>query len=610
MNQEVHFKNIRSEIIRNLNKCESDLKIAVAWFTDKKIINTLNELISRGVKAEIIIYNDHVNKKELFEQLYYSKAKIYLSKKLMHNKFCVIDGRTVINGSYNWTLNASTNDENIQINYNDFEFANKFVEQFEKLSNNCKKIDEFFEYSLSSLENIEYEFEKFYSDWPNYNFPYFINTTSIKISDLNKNAKDLKQIYLIRNNEEEKKHLWYRYILQSKYSLSKLLKIKGDKFELPLYFENVLLEKWDTNNVAQFTNFGSNTVIKKEKPRRNTNYRYYIFSIDKKGQLNSEKYEFTYKIKKGLYINHKGSKGVKPYFIEHSSLLGLKIKTINYIVRYILNSNYLICSIQFYLNDRLTVKNGIIDFHNKVLVNFEFDDIEKLAEYDTRIWDTPALFSNIKAYSFIEHPILVICDNFVYNASPEHYYYGVKNHLIHLYSLEDFSVIKTTEHKSKDNEKEYIYNSYDNFKYKELNNEIYKLLNHRVNIFKGKIPLEEYNKLKKSNLVNAINIVEKFKSDKERKLIEKAKLIKPKTEGCYIATMVYKDYNDPRVMTLRGFRDNKLSKSFFGKILIRVYYNLSPKFVNFAQDKKIIVWISKKIINQILRCIKTWHNTV
>ena len=180
MNQEVHFNNIRSEIIQNLNRCESELKIAVAWFTDKKIIKTINELINKGVKAEIIIYDDHVNKKELFEQLYYSKAKIYLSKKLMHNKFCVIDGRTVINGSYNWTLNASTNDENIQINFNDFEFASKFIEQFDKLAINCKRIDDYFEYSLSSLENIEYEFDKFYSDWPNYSFPYFLNTTLLK----------------------------------------------------------------------------------------------------------------------------------------------------------------------------------------------------------------------------------------------------------------------------------------------------------------------------------------------------------------------------------------------------------------------------------------------
>ena len=67
MNQEVHFKNIRSEILRNLDKCESDLIIAVAWFTDKKIIQKVNALLSEGVKVEIIIYDDHINKKELFE---------------------------------------------------------------------------------------------------------------------------------------------------------------------------------------------------------------------------------------------------------------------------------------------------------------------------------------------------------------------------------------------------------------------------------------------------------------------------------------------------------------------------------------------------------------
>ena len=38
MRQEVYFENIRNQIIQNLSSCKFELKIAVAWFTDKQII--------------------------------------------------------------------------------------------------------------------------------------------------------------------------------------------------------------------------------------------------------------------------------------------------------------------------------------------------------------------------------------------------------------------------------------------------------------------------------------------------------------------------------------------------------------------------------------------
>lgn len=50
----------------------------------------------------------------------------------MHCKFCVIDDATVIHGSYNWTKNASINDENLAID-KDYEVARKFNKDFHHL---------------------------------------------------------------------------------------------------------------------------------------------------------------------------------------------------------------------------------------------------------------------------------------------------------------------------------------------------------------------------------------------------------------------------------------------------------------------------------------------
>lgn len=49
--------------------------------------------------------------------------------------------------------------------------------------------------------------------------------------------------------------------------------------------------------------------------------------------------------------------------------------------------------------------------------------------------------------------------------------------------------------------------------------------------------------------------------------------------GCYVATMVYGDYDAPEVMVLRKFRDQTLSRSAAGRAFIRWYYNWSPGFV-------------------------------
>lgn len=49
--------------------------------------------------------------------------------------------------------------------------------------------------------------------------------------------------------------------------------------------------------------------------------------------------------------------------------------------------------------------------------------------------------------------------------------------------------------------------------------------------------------------------------------------------GCYIATCVYGSYDCPHVWVLRRYRDNKLARTFFGRLFIKVYYKISPELV-------------------------------
>ena len=48
------------------------------------------------------------------------------------------------------------------------------------------------------------------------------------------------------------------------------------------------------------------------------------------------------------------------------------------------------------------------------------------------------------------------------------------------------------------------------------------------------------------------------------------------SEGCFIATATYGNYDHPIVKDFRLFRDNVLKNSFWGRIFIKTYYKSSP----------------------------------
>ena len=73
-----------------------------------------------------------------------------------------------------------------------------------------------------------------------------------------------------------------------------------------------------------------------------------------------------------------------------------------------------------------------------------------------------------------------------------------------------------------------------------------------------------------------------------------------RSEGCYIATMAYGDYNHPKVMVLRRYRDNILAKSTYGRAFIKTYYWLSPKLVKILSNHKRISSIIRCLLDKVV----------
>jgi hypothetical protein len=171
---ESEFKEINKKILNLLDKSLSSIKIAVAWLSDKEILDLLIKKSSLGIDIEIITSdkNDKETVDEFFLKLKSSNALVLkinsIDDSIMHHKFCIIDERILITGSYNWSYNAKNNFENILI-IKDESIIKSFLNEFlnikkysiEYFENNKEgegnKISEFI---LNIRENIEDGYNK------------------------------------------------------------------------------------------------------------------------------------------------------------------------------------------------------------------------------------------------------------------------------------------------------------------------------------------------------------------------------------------------------------------------------------------------------------------
>ena len=142
-----HFKEIRLNILKALEKANKSISVAVCWFTNEELFNLLCSKLTQGVKVELIILDDYINSNPFgcnFQDFISKGGNLYLSavSNPMHNKYCIIDNEILINGSYNWTYFAETkNEENIIIFENCKELIQSFKIDFNRLKTINKKID-------------------------------------------------------------------------------------------------------------------------------------------------------------------------------------------------------------------------------------------------------------------------------------------------------------------------------------------------------------------------------------------------------------------------------------------------------------------------------------
>ncbi len=132
----------RNTIIRNIETATEKLDICVFTISDDSITNSLLTAHKKGINIKLITDNDKsFDVGSDVAQL--AKAgvavKVDTTPNHMHHKFMVSDQRSLITGSYNWTLSAARyNHENIIVT-REASVVKSFAQQFDQLWNVMQK---------------------------------------------------------------------------------------------------------------------------------------------------------------------------------------------------------------------------------------------------------------------------------------------------------------------------------------------------------------------------------------------------------------------------------------------------------------------------------------
>ncbi len=128
--------NCGSRILQTLNDAQESIDLAMYSFTNRILAQGLQQAKLRGVKVRVFM--DGENRWQKFSKADYLikqgiAVRFESGKGLMHNKFCIVDERIVLTGSFNWTVYADLrNDENLTI-IKSSEVAKVYKDKFEQL---------------------------------------------------------------------------------------------------------------------------------------------------------------------------------------------------------------------------------------------------------------------------------------------------------------------------------------------------------------------------------------------------------------------------------------------------------------------------------------------
>ena len=129
-------KDCLNRICRFISETRQRIDICVFTITDNRITRKIEEALTKGIHIRIISDNTKSEDRGSdLDRLRGSGIECRFDKTSahMHHKFAISDNDLLLNGSYNWTRSASTeNNENILVS-NNAKLVQSFQNEFNRL---------------------------------------------------------------------------------------------------------------------------------------------------------------------------------------------------------------------------------------------------------------------------------------------------------------------------------------------------------------------------------------------------------------------------------------------------------------------------------------------
>lgn len=157
-------KEIYARIVSELNKAQSEVLIVAAWFTDEELFDILLLKLSEGINVELIIADNQENEKLDFSLLISKGATVIRIKNVgygvMNQKFCILDKKIALHGSYNWSVNAKKNNHESIIATNHKGTIESLMSNFNDLKEKAIAISSELKPSEPTVESTQQHVEK------------------------------------------------------------------------------------------------------------------------------------------------------------------------------------------------------------------------------------------------------------------------------------------------------------------------------------------------------------------------------------------------------------------------------------------------------------------